>query len=132
MEYLGPNGRRTLHELELGPLEGEGLSRLRHDNLHHLVYCTASGRSIYPAHLRRSFNRMVTQAGARPITPHGMRKTHINLLVAVGGNIRAVAARVGHRDVTTTLQTYTQLVPQMERELLALETRMIPVDGRTA
>jgi integrase len=90
------------------------------DNPHDLIFCTASGRPINPAHVRRSFNRLVAQAGVRPITPHGMRKTHITSLVAAGGNIKAIAARVGHRDVTTTLKTYTQLVPQMEQELLEL------------
>ena len=47
-------------------------------------------------------------------------------MVAAGGNLKAVAARVGHRDVTTTLKTYTQLVPQMEEELLEIAQRVIP------
>ena len=51
-------------------------------------------------------------------------------MVAAGGNLKAVAARVGHRDVTTTLKTYTQLVPQMEEELLEIAERVIPGRGR--
>jgi integrase len=70
--------------------------------------------------VRHSFNRLVAKAGVRLITPHGMRKTHITSLVAAGGNIKGITARVGHRDVTTTLRIYTQLVPQMEEELLEL------------
>ena len=91
-----------------------------------LVFCTASGRPINPAHVRRSFNRLVKQAGVTPITPHGIRKSHITHTIANGGNVKAVAARVGHRDVTTTLQTYTRLVPQMEDELMRIVERMNP------
>jgi integrase len=102
------------------------------DNPHDLVFCTASGRPINPTHMRQTFNRLVAQAGVRPITPHGMRKTHITSLVAAGGNIKAIAARVGHRDVTTTLKTYTQLIPQMESELLELVTRVVRADEQSA
>jgi integrase len=61
-----------------------------------------------------------------------MRKTHITSLVAAGGNIKAIAARVGHRDVTTTLKTYTQLVPQMEDELLTLVNQIARSTERSA
>jgi integrase len=46
-----------------------------------------------------------------------MRKSHITALIAGGANIKAVAARVGHRDVTTTLKTYTALTASMQDEL---------------
>jgi integrase len=61
-----------------------------------------------------------------------MRKTHITSLVAAGGNIKAIAARVGHRDVTTTLKTYTQLIPQMETELLELVSKITRPDEQSA
>ncbi len=50
--------------------------------------------------------------------------------VAGGGNLKADAARVGHRDPTTTLKTYTQLVPQMEEGLQEVAERVIPGRGR--
>ena len=49
-----------------------------------------------------------------------MRKSHITALIAGGANIKAVAARVGHRDITTTLKTYTALTASMQDELHAL------------
>jgi integrase len=85
-----------------------------------LIFSTATGRPINPAHVRRSFNRLVRKSGVRPITPHGMRKTHITNLIAAGANVKAVAARVGHSDVTTTLKTYTALTTSMQEELHAL------------
>jgi len=87
------------------------------DNQHDLVFCTPSGRPLNARNMRRSFDRLVQKAGVTRITPHEIRKTHITTMVASGGNLKAVAARVGHRDPTTTLKTYTSLVPQMEDEL---------------
>lgn len=95
-------------------------------NPHALIFCTASGRPINPAHVRRSFNRLVSEAAVKAITPHGIRKSHITHTIAAGANVKAVAARVGHRDVTTTLQTYTRLVPQMEDELMAIVEALNP------
>jgi integrase len=85
-----------------------------------LVFTTASGRPINPSHVRRAFDRLVNRAGVKRLTPHGMRKSHITSLIAGGANIKAVAARVGHRDITTTLRTYTALTASMQDELHTL------------
>lgn len=84
---------------------------------HDLIFATASGRPVNPSHVRRAFDRLVSQAGVKRLTPHGMRKSLITALIAGGANIKAVAARVGHRDITTTLRTYTALTPSMQDEL---------------
>jgi integrase len=70
--------------------------------------------------VRRAFDRLVSKAGVKRLTPHGMRKSHITALIAGGANIKAVAARVGHRDITTTLKTYTALTTSMQDELHSL------------
>jgi integrase len=85
-----------------------------------LIFATASGRPVNPSHVRRSFDRLVSRAGVKRLTPHGMRKSHITALIAGGANIKAVAARVGHRDITTTLKTYTALTSSMQDELHSL------------
>jgi integrase len=117
-------GRRTIR-LTAGML---GALRKHHDRQQHrrtapswadndLIFPTASGRPVNPAHIRRSFDRLVRHAAVKPLTPHGMRKSHITALIAGGANIKAVAERVGHRDITTTLKTYTALTAPMQDEL---------------
>ncbi len=96
------------------------------DNPHELIFCTANGRPLSAHNVRRSFDRLVKSASVKPISPHGIRKTHITATVAAGGNIKAVAARVGHRDVSTTLKTYTQLIPQMEEDLMQIVEAVVP------
>jgi integrase len=101
-----------------------------------LIFPTASGRPINPAHVRRSFDRLVHRADVKRLTPHGLRKSHITALIAGGANIKAVAARVGHRDIATTLKTYTALTASMQDELhqmveslAALHASPAPHDG---
>ncbi len=96
------------------------------ENSHDLVFCTASGRPINARHVRRSFDRLVTASGVTAISPHGMRRTHITHAIGAGGNLKAVAARVGHRDLTTTIGVYQQLTGGMDDELLALVEAIVP------
>jgi integrase len=95
-----------------------------------LIFATASGRPVNPSHVRRSFDRLVKRAGVKRLTPHGMRKSHITALVAGGANIKAVAARVGHRDIATTLKTYTALTTAMQDELHQLVETLAAVHHR--
>lgn len=96
------------------------------ENPHDLVFCTASGRPINARHVRRSFDRLVEASGVTPISPHGMRRTHVTHAIGAGANLKAVAARVGHRDLTTTIRTYQQLTDGMEDELLAVVEAIVP------
>lgn len=89
-------------------------------NPHDLIFCSPAGRPRNHQNVRRRFDRIVAEAGVKPISPHSIRKTHITTTIANGANVKAVAARVGHRDITTTLKTYTALTAQMDDELMGI------------
>lgn len=95
-------------------------------NPHDLVFCAPSGRPRNARNVRRIFDRIVKEAGVKPISPHSIRKTHITTTIANGANVKAVAARVGHRDITTTLKTYTALTASMDDELMSIVEAMVP------
>jgi integrase len=95
-------------------------------NPHGLVFCAPSGRPRNARNIRRTFDRIVKTAGVKPISPHGIRKTHITTTIANGANVKAVAARVGHRDITTTLKTYTALTVAMDDELMGIVEAVVP------
>jgi integrase len=48
------------------------------------------------------------------ITFHGLRHTHATLLISNGENIKVVSDRLGHKDITTTLNTYTHVIEDMK------------------
>jgi integrase len=47
---------------------------------------------------------------------HGMRHTAASLMITSGTDIRTVAGRLGHALPTTTLQTYSHLIGQADRD----------------
>lgn len=99
-------------------------------NEHDLVFCSATGRPLNASNMRRAFDRLVESADVTPISPHDIRKTAITSAIAAGGNVKAVAARVGHSDVKTTLGVYTSLVPQMDDELMDIVAALVPRRNR--
>ncbi len=96
------------------------------DNPHDLVFCSPRGKPLNAANVRRTFNRLVKASGVTPIPPHSLRKLHITSTIGAGGNLKAVAARVGHRDLTTTIKTYQQLTAGMEEELMGIVEALAP------
>lgn len=79
-----------------------------------LVFCTASGRAINPSHVRRSFDRIILRAGVPEITIHDMRHTHAVSLLKEGTPVKIVSERLGHKDISTTLNVYAAALPDMQ------------------
>ncbi len=51
---------------------------------------------------------------------HSLRHTHATMLIEAGANVKNVQARLGHSDITTTLQTYVHDTEEMGKESVAL------------
>lgn len=52
-----------------------------------------------------------------PLIPlHGLRHTAATLLIGSNVNIRTVASRLGHSDVTTTLNIYSHALKELDRK----------------
>lgn len=95
---------------------------------HDLIFCTASGKPINPAHVRRSFDRIVQRADVPDITIHGMRHCHAVWLLRAGTPVKVVTERLGHKDVTTTLNVYAAALPDMQDHAIDVLDRLM---GRT-
>lgn len=65
------------------------------------------------AHLQ--FHPIVKKAGLPKIRFHDLRHTHATLLLAAGENIKAVSERLGHANITITLQVYAHVLPTMQK-----------------
>lgn len=57
-------------------------------------------------------------AGVPSIHVHGLRHSHASFLISQGVNVVLVAKRLGHKDITMTLNTYSHFFPTDERNLI--------------
>jgi integrase len=73
-----------------------------------------------PAMLQREFPKVVAAAGVRLIKVHGTRHTAATLLLQAAVPVQVVAQRLGHADITETLNTYAHALPDMQRDATKL------------
>ena len=56
----------------------------------------------------------------KQISFHGLRHTHATLLIFYGENVKVVSDRLGHKDVTVTLNSYTHVMSKMKKKTALL------------
>jgi hypothetical protein len=64
------------------------------------------------------------------VTPHTLRRTYINFMLAAGFDLPYVQEQVGHRDPSTTLKIYAQVIRRPDRDQLRAETRALLGEDR--
>ena len=88
-----------------------------------LVFTTTLGTPHDPHNIRRSFTRItkpLIEAGTvRPIRIHDLRHTYASLALRRGIPVEVVSQRLGHAQVSITLDTYRHLY-QAEKQAAAL------------
>ncbi|WP_240417387.1 site-specific integrase [Paenibacillus periandrae] len=81
-----------------------------------LVVCTQLGTPTNKSNIRRVFSSAIKRADVKKIKFHSMRHTHATLLLLQGVNPKIVSERLGHATVRLTLDTYSHLLPSMQKE----------------
>jgi integrase len=84
---------------------------------HGLVFCDTQGGPIRKSNLvRRSFLPLLESAGLPRIRFHDLRHTAATLLLLHGVHPKVVQERLGHSQISITLDTYSHVLPSMGRE----------------
>lgn len=68
--------------------------------------------------IRRRLEHYAKITNVKYIRIHDLRHSHASLLINKGQNILIVAQRLGHSDVTQTLNTYAHLMPSAQQEII--------------
>lgn len=81
-----------------------------------LVFTGPAGAAVNPRTLVKSFKRHLTAAGLpETVRFYDMRHAAASLLIAEGVPLPAVSAMLGHSLTSTTLNTYSHVLPGAER-----------------
>ncbi len=81
-----------------------------------LVFAHEDGSMISPQWVTRTFKRHVDRAGLPWIGLHGLRHTHATMALKAGVPAKVVQERLGHSSVFITLDTYSHVLPNMQRD----------------
>lgn len=123
-EVKTPKSRRAI---EIGPTTVERLRkwRVRQQEMrlaagpawqdHGLLCCREDGSPLNPHTVSARFSIKVRKLGLA-LRFHDLRHTHATMLLKAGVNPKVVSERLGHSRVGMTLDTYSHVLPTMQRE----------------
>lgn len=72
--------------------------------------------SLYPIQVNRWLVKILKNYDLPKITLHGFRHTHATLLLESGASIKEVQERLGHDNVSTTMNIYTHVIESRREE----------------
>lgn len=81
-----------------------------------LVFATPEGHPLHPNTLALHFSRLIEAAGVPRIRFHDLRHTSATLMLANGEHPKIVQERLGHADIGTTLNRYSHVTMDMQRD----------------
>lgn len=90
-----------------------------------LVFTRPDGQPIRADWLTKHFQALLATAGLPKIRFHDLRHTHATMLLSEGVHPKVVSDRLGHSTVTLTLDTYSHVLPDIQREVAERLERII-------
>jgi integrase len=95
-----------------------------------LVFANEIGDVVSPDWFTRTTKRLAAAAGVRPLTPHRAgRHTWATLALEQGVHPKVVADRLGHANISTTLDMYSHVTEGMDRDAAETVANLIRGSG---
>lgn len=94
-----------------------------------LVFADVDGSPLPPYRISDRFRRLVKRLGLYPLRFHDLRHTAATLMFRANVHPKVVSERLGHSSIAITLDTYSHVIPSMQRDAAdAIDT--ILAEGR--
>ncbi len=91
-----------------------------------LVFCNRLGNPIEKGNLvRHSFQPLLARAGLPHIRFHDLRHACASLLLAEGIHPKVVQERLGHASISTTMDTYSHVMPSLQADAAERMDRLL-------
>ncbi|HEU5329585.1 MAG TPA: site-specific integrase, partial [Thermomicrobiales bacterium] len=85
-------------------------------NAWELVFTRPDGRPLSQFTVLQQFHRHLARAGLPALRFHDLRHSCASLLVAQGVHPRVIMELLGHSTITVTMNTYSHVLPQAQRD----------------
>ena len=83
-----------------------------------LVFCNGFGRFFDQGQLHVEFQKFLKDAGLPPIRFHDLRHSAASFPLAMGVHPKVVQEILGHSVIGTTMDTYSHVLPSLQREAM--------------
>lgn len=91
------------------------------------LFVQEDGKPMHPSTISKWFVKFIGQIGLPVINFHGLRHTNATLLIAQNVDVAVVAARLGHAQITTTLNFYVHpIIAHNKKASYVLENLLLP------
>ena len=90
-----------------------------------LVFTREDGAAYHPDSFSKMFRMLSDEAGVPPIRLHDLRHGHATMALRAGVHPKIVSERLGHADIGITLNIYSHVTPELDREAAETVARMI-------
>ncbi|MDQ3514105.1 MAG: tyrosine-type recombinase/integrase, partial [Chloroflexota bacterium] len=80
------------------------------------VVTNDAGGPLHVNSLATRFKKVIAAAGVPTIRFHDLRHTSATVMLSGGEHPKVVAERLGHSDVSITLNRYSHVTPDMQRQ----------------
>ena len=94
------------------------------------VFTDELGWPIHPDRFTKLFVTLVESSGMERLTPHGLRHTHATIALQANRNPKVVSERLGHANVSITLDTYSHVTPGLEQDIADAVAQLVDGDSR--
>jgi integrase len=81
-----------------------------------MIFPSSTGTPMDPSNLYHNFKRLLKEEGLPKIRFHDLRHTAATLMLQQGVHPKVVQERLGHSDISMTLNTYSHVLPVMQDE----------------
>ena len=81
------------------------------------------GSLLHPCRFTRIFKLMAEKLNL-PITLHGLRHSHATVLINAGVSIKVVSERLGHSNISTTMDIYIHVLLEMQQKAVDVFNNM--------
>lgn len=109
---------QALHRLQLGDLWQNTADR---------IFTRWDGAPMHPNTPYNMLQKILAKNGMEHVSLHSLRHSNATILINSGASVKAVSARLGHSNVSTTLNIYTEQIKSADAAAAdALDAALMP------